>query len=60
MDKTLKIKNTKNFWQTYSKEQVLSDSDAMEILDNTYALIEFLNRIAKKKGKTIGGETSMG
>lgn len=55
-----KIENTKNFWQSYSKEQVLSDVDAIEILDNTHALISFLNRIAEKKEKAIGGETSMG
>lgn len=59
-DKENKIKYTKDFWQTYSKEQVLSDADAIEILDNTRALISFLNRIAEKKEKTIGGETSMG
>lgn len=55
-----KIANTKSFWQAYSTEQILSDADAIEILDNARALVEFLNKIAEKKEKAIGGETSMG
>ena len=59
-NKKIKISNTKNFWQAYSKGQILTDADAIEIIDNTYDLISFLNGIVEKREKAIGGETSMG
>ncbi len=55
-----KIEATKEFWQP-EYEQELSDADALEILDTTYALISFFNEIAEKRQKARErGDFSMG
>ncbi|MDD3594022.1 MAG: hypothetical protein PHX18_05280 [Candidatus Gastranaerophilales bacterium] len=47
-----KIKDTKEFWQIYYKED-LSNEDAVEISDNMMALISFLDEIVQNRTLTI-------
>lgn len=56
-----KIEATKEFWQPYYGKQTLSDSDALEILDTTTALISLFNDVVKKRQLVIEeSEVSMG
>ena len=44
-----KIEETKDYWQPYYEDQILTDEDAIEILTNVYNLFKLLDECNERR-----------